>query len=50
MAQTPEEQRADLQKEVVNLEHGREALIKQRKALDEKLHGGNLLSADEERR
>ncbi|XP_064634767.1 kinesin-like protein KIF27 isoform X2 [Lineus longissimus] len=50
MAQTPEEERAELQKEVQNLEHGREVLMRQRNVLDEKLHGGNLLSADEERR
>ena len=50
MATTPQAERADLEKEVASLEHGRETLMKQRNALDEKLHEGNLLSADEERR
>lgn len=47
---TPEEHQQQVREEIQKLRHGRDKLMKQRSGLDEKLHEGSILSAQEERR
>ncbi|XP_041366340.1 kinesin-like protein KIF27 [Gigantopelta aegis] len=50
LAETPEEQKKQLKEDIAHLKHTREKLRKQRSAMDEKIHEGQVLSPKEERR
>ena len=50
LVDTPEEQRKQLKEDIGRLKHSREKLKKQRSAVDEKIHEGQVLSPEEERR
>ncbi|XP_064601119.1 kinesin-like protein KIF27 [Liolophura sinensis] len=47
---TPEERQQQVREEIQKLRQGRDKLTRQRSGLDEKLHEGSILSAQEERR
>lgn len=50
LAQTPDNRSSTVREDIEKLQQTRDKLNKQRLLLDEKLHGGNLLSGAEERR
>ena len=50
LSQTPDLRADSLKEDIEKLHHTREKLQKQRSLLDDKLHGGSLLSGSEERR
>lgn len=50
LAQTPDLRAEPLKEDIEKLQQTRDKLQKQRTMLDEKLHGGSLLSGSEERR
>lgn len=50
LTQTPDARSSTVKEDIEKLQQTRDKLQKQRSLLDDKLHGGSLLSAAEERR